>query len=114
MKTLTKTLALGLLASTFIGGTTLVASADPTSPVPFKNFDMDNDGTVSKDEFAKAIEKLQAKNIDNKMNAPKFEEVDTNKDGAINKIELATAQSKHGHGATSGMKAKNGVSWQWQ
>ncbi len=114
MKTLTKTIALGLLASTFIGGTTLVASATPTTPVPFKNFDMNNDGAVSKDEFAKAVEKLQAKNTGNKASAPKFEDVDSNKDGAISKTELASAQSKHGHGATSGMKAKNGVSWQWQ
>ena len=114
MKTLTKTIALGILASAFIGGTTLVASAAPKGPVPFANFDMNSDGAVSKDEFSKAVAKMQAANDAKGATAPKFEEVDTNKDGAISKTELASAQSKHGHGATSHLEAKKGVSWQWQ
>ena len=114
MKTLTKTIALGILASTFIGGTTLVASAAPKGPVPFTNFDMNSDGAVSKDEFVKAVAKMQAKNTASKASAPKFEDVDSNKDGAISKTELASAQSAHGHGATSNMNAKKGASWQWQ
>ena len=67
-----------------------------------------------KDEFAKAVAKMLAKNAASKATAPKFEEVDTNKDGAISKTELASAQSAHGHGATSNMTSKKGASWQWQ
>ena len=44
---------------------------------------------------------MQAKNAASKASAPKFEDVDANKDGAISKTELASAQSEHGHGATS-------------
>lgn len=114
MKTLTKTIALGILASAAIGGTTIIANAAPKGPIPFANFDMNSDGAVSKDEFTKAVAKMQAKNADSKASAPKFEDVDVNKDGAISKTELADAQSAHGHGATSHMNAKNGTSWQWQ
>ncbi len=114
MKTLTKTIALGILASAFIGGTTLVASAAPKGPVPFANFDMNSDGAVSKDEFTKAVAKMQGKNAANKATAPQFEDFDSNKDGAISKTELASAQSQHGHGATSHMNEKNSAQWQWQ
>ena len=114
MKTLTKTIALGIIASAFISGTAVIANATPKGPVPFANFDMNSDGAVSKDEFTKAVAKMQAKNAASKASAPKFEDVDSNKDGAISKTELASAQSAHGHGATSDMKAKGGASWQWQ
>ena len=113
MKMLTKTLALGLLATSFLSTTTLVANAAPSGPVPFNSFDMDRNGSVSKDEFTKAVTKMQSKNAKG-ATAPKFVDVDTNKDGAISKTELASAQSKHGHGATSHMNAHKGANWQWQ
>ncbi len=114
MKTLTKTVALGILASLISGGAAYAAGTTPKGPVPFKNFDMNGDGTVSKEEFSKAVAKVLAKNAASKAEAPKFEDVDSNKDGAISKTELADAQSKHGHGATSQMSKKMGVPWQWQ
>ena len=113
MKTLTKTIALGLVTTALIGGTAVVASAAPKGPVAFGNFDSNKDGAISKDEFTAAVTKMQAKNAKD-ATAPKFEAVDTDKNGSINKTELATAQSKHGHGATSGMSAHKGVDWNWQ
>ncbi len=70
-------------------------------PIPFEVFDINKDGSISKDEFNKTIEQRikvakeqEGRMMRNSKNHLSFEEIDSNGDGKISKVELLEAQLK--------------------
>jgi len=114
MNKLTKTIALGLLATTLTGTFALAGEAKKQGPLPFASFDLNKDGSISKDELTQVRAKLLAENtaagrkLHEKGEGPSFSDVDVNHNGQISKTEFATAQ------AINHTDGKRGIGWEWQ
>ncbi|GGI73101.1 EF-hand domain-containing protein [Shewanella gelidii] len=71
---------------------------DATGPIPFSQFDANQDGFISAKEYKQTrTERLQKQQKDGKPNlgaktSPSFEEIDSNHDQKISRQELATVQ----------------------
>jgi len=67
----------------------------------FADFDLDGDGTITEDEFAKArsariAERAQeGRQMKNLANAPSFDDIDVDDNGGIDPDEFAAHQAEH-------------------
>ncbi|MGA9574955.1 MAG: EF-hand domain-containing protein [Lysobacterales bacterium] len=82
----------------------LVAQADEGyrhGPVPFAEFDMDGNGSISESEFYSVREQRMAamasegRKMRCAADAPTFADIDTNGDGQLNPEELVAGQKSH-------------------
>ncbi len=103
MKNFTNIVKLSLVvtAALSVGSTTLSAQEMPLrGPIPFEVFDADKDGSISESEYKATrdarIEKKKSQGLPmrNVANAPSFEELDSDGDGKITKVELLEGQNK--------------------
>jgi Ca2+-binding EF-hand superfamily protein len=124
MNTLPKSITLGIIATTLSAAVVLAANSTMRGPLPFSAFDMNNNGTISEDEFTDVRAKRQAaraaegRQLRNAANAPEFEDIDTDKNGKISKAEFAKGQAAHartrkgpgmGRGMGRGMGMRRGM-----
>lgn len=100
MRTSVKILS-SLLVGAAIASSVYAEDVKQSGPIPFEVYDINKDGSISKDEFNKTIEqKIQAlkeqKQKNNKKDKKRlsFEDIDQDKDGKISKVELLEVQLK--------------------
>lgn len=104
MKTFGRKMGLGFVVVAALSLCSVGLSADDMperGSIPFGLFDADKDGVISETEYTKVREARseQRSNQNERMmknvkNAPTFQELDSDKDGKVTKIELLEGQNK--------------------
>lgn len=92
---------LGLMTAGFMAINTQAGQGSQHGPPPFSDFDLDDSGFVSEDEFNQVRgERMAAKAAEGKQmrgaaTAPAFADLDTDGDGQLNAAELTAGQKAH-------------------
>ena len=122
---------LGLIAGGFMAFNVQAADSPPHGPAAFSDFDLDDNGFISEEEFntvrgqRMAAKTAEGKQMRGAATAPAFTDIDSDGDGQLNPEELSAAQQAHrgknhanaygqgygqgqGHGHGHGKKMANG------